>query len=190
VKRIAFCAVVAAAAIALVTGPTAVATPSHAASVGTQQWGRIISLPPNLARQAPATAAAASYEEDTAVAGTPPSFDPNDCIGLEVSGHIVMGTCFQPYGDKIWVEDTYGDGYAAVASWVNYLRDASGNWDSYRSGSCTNSLTAGHWGVCNKDFYEDSTSPNAAGGQGSGIRLYPCTSNVCTTDYAWIRNNG
>lgn len=121
-----------------------------------------------------------------AVAGTPPTWASGQCYT-----NSTVKACFQPYGDKIWVLDTASDGYAGNASWENLLRNSSGAWDTrvYRSGNCANHLTANHWGYCNYDFYEDTTT-NAFGGQGSGIRVFPWAANAGQTGYAWVRNDG
>ncbi|MFF9607875.1 hypothetical protein ACF1GY_37465 [Streptomyces sp. NPDC014684] len=97
--------------------------------------------------------------------------------------------CFEKYGDKIWIKATASRS-DILAMWENYLRDSSGSWGDfpYREGSCENHLGSGRWGYCNKDFYEDSTDPNARGGQGSGIRLWACAAQCA--GYVWIRNNG
>ncbi len=134
------------------------------------------------ATHAAAVPLSSALEINDAVAGTPPAFDPNtDCSSGE--GTYV---CFQKDGDKIWVEDTAADGVSADGRWENYLWDGS-NWTLYRQGACLNKLSYGHWGYCDKDFYED-TSTNHYGSKGSGIRLYPCGA-ICDADYQWIRNN-
>lgn len=61
-------------------------------------------------------------------------------------------------------------------------------WRYYRYGDCINSLTAGHWGYRDKDFYENSTYPNAVGGQGSIIRLWACT-YYCTDTWIDVVND-
>lgn len=155
-----------ATACILTAAPAATAAPAHPG--GRDAAGNSVST-------------AATWETDTAVAGTPPS-------GLPCKSTTGVTVCFEANGDILWVKDTVSDGYAAIASWENYLRDTSGNWQFYRHGECDNKLSAGHWGYCNKDFYED-TSLNEYGGHGSGLRLYPCTSSVCSTDYLWVRNN-
>jgi hypothetical protein len=124
-----------------------------------------------------------SMEENTAVAGTPSGFDYNtDCYyGPRAT------VCFEKTGDKIWVEDVDPDGWAAVGYWQNFLRDSSGNWNNpWREGRCTNNLTYGHWGYCNKDFYEDTTY-NPYDGWGSGIRLWDCSRGCYGS--AWVRND-
>ncbi|MBB4959607.1 hypothetical protein [Micromonospora polyrhachis] len=86
-----------------------------------------------------------SYEWNTAEAGSPPSGIP--CVST--TGAIA---CFQANGDKWWVKDTSSDSASAVANWVNYR-----NGSLYRKGGCRNGLGSGKWGVCNKNYYEDST---------------------------------
>lgn len=95
-------------------------------------------------------ASVAAYEVDRAVKGTPPA----DVSCIEVTGAIA---CFQQYGDKWWVKDTAADGASAVAVWNNYR-----NGSLYRQGQCENRLGAGTWGVCNKNYYEDSVVEWAA----------------------------
>ena len=120
------------------------------------------------------------------MAGTPPTFGSGQCKKVDVSI-----ACFEPSGDKIWVYDSLADGQAAAGYWKNYLKDSAGSWKHlHRYGQCTNHLSAGHWGYCNYDFYEDA-SRNAYGGYGSGVRVYPSTENgVKGGGYAWVRNNG
>ncbi|EHR60685.1 hypothetical protein [Saccharomonospora cyanea] len=88
----------------------------------------------------------AEYELDIAVAGTPPS---SGLTCREITGARV---CFEHYGDKWWVRDTAADGASAVVLWDNYR-----NGSLYRQGECQNRLGSGTWGVCNKNYYEDST---------------------------------
>lgn len=91
-------------------------------------------------------------------------------------------TCFEKYGDKIWVAS--GNGSLVMAYWSNWLWNGS-SWQLYREGFCQTKSV--QFGVCNKDFYEDSTYPNAYGSRGSGIRLSLCA-GVCTPEI-WIRND-
>lgn len=56
--------------------------------------------------------------------------------------------CFDPFGDRIYVRDTLGDGFSAAARWTS---------DFGRFGTCRNALGANHWGVCNKNFPENRT---------------------------------
>ncbi len=134
-----------------------------------------------------ASPASASTDGDqSAKAGSPPSFGNGTCA-------VVAGSevCFEPYGDKIWVFDaTLADGKAAAAYWQNYLKDSAGNWVAYRTGECINHLGAGHWGYCNYDFYEDTTH-NPYDGYGSGVRLYPLTEPdaIDPDNYVWDRND-
>ncbi|EID52706.1 hypothetical protein [Saccharomonospora xinjiangensis] len=87
-----------------------------------------------------------AYELDLAVAGTPPS------SGLVCKSVTGAYACFEHYGDKWWVKDTATDGASAVVIWDNYR-----NGSLYRQGECQNRLGSGQWGVCNKNYYEDST---------------------------------
>ncbi|MFD7656040.1 hypothetical protein ACFV4N_18885 [Actinosynnema sp. NPDC059797] len=87
----------------------------------------------------------AAVEFNEAVAGTPPAGLP--CVS--VTG---ARACFEADGDKWWVRDTAADSASAEARWDNYR-----NGSLYRSGICRNGLGNGTWGVCNKNYYEDST---------------------------------
>ncbi|MBA9050576.1 MULTISPECIES: hypothetical protein [Streptomyces] len=142
-------AAAAATGIAILGGMT-VAAPAHA---GTTARGS--STP------APAADVSPSAVAMFAVAGTP-DFVHNIIYCVSTTG---ARACFQPYGDKLWVK-----GRAASADWENYLRDRTGAWKWYRTGSCLNKLSGGRWGYCQVNFYED-TSKNPYGGKGSGIRL-------------------
>jgi hypothetical protein len=139
-----------------------------------------------------AVPAVAPYENDTAVNGGDPAQTGIACNQLfDAQDNYAAEVCFALYGDQIWVYDARGDGKAAIGQWSNYLRNAAGDWILYREGECRNSLGHGHWGLCNKEFYEDSTNPNAKGGHGSGLRLWACTAaTMCNGDYTWVRNNG
>jgi hypothetical protein len=116
------------------------------------------------------------------VAGTLPKFASGECVT-----HSGAEACFEKHGDKIWVLDTSGNGVEADADWENFLRDTTGGWTQYRAGACLNTLTHGNWGVCNMDFYEDTTF-NHYGGYGSGLRLAACDGGACSSEI-WIRNN-
>lgn len=129
----------------------------------------ITSAAPVLAAPAPATpvsqlAAADStitsinpYEWNTATAsGAPPA-------GLPCAVTTGARACFEKSGDRWWVLDTSSDGHSATASWTNWLGDYQNGYTvDYREGSCVNKLGSGRWGVCNKDYYEDTT-PHAYG---------------------------
>ncbi|MFB7496620.1 hypothetical protein ACFC09_18360 [Streptomyces sp. NPDC056161] len=115
--------------------------------------------------QSPVGAQVHPYEWDTAEAGSPPSG--MACVDLTGST-----ACFQKYGDKWWVKDTDPDGHSATASWKNTLWNGSA-WILYRQGSCVNKLGAGKWGVCNKDYYEQS-SKNYYGYPGSSLAWQAC----------------
>jgi len=146
--------------------PAAVAAPP--ASAGTSTAAGHAAASGVLATAVPATA---QFESNTAVAGTPNfSAYPATCVTYADSE-----ACFQPNGDTIWVKDIKADGAAAYGDWANDLRDVDGVWWGYRDGRCTNHLGYGHWGSCKKDFYENSTNPNAFGGQGSRITIWAAT---------------
>ncbi|MGW1958359.1 hypothetical protein ACWCPI_37370 [Streptomyces sp. NPDC001920] len=126
-----------------------------------------------------ATTAAAS-EIDYAVAGSPPS----DRICTSAQGST---GCFRKYGDQWWVLDTDSP-YAAIVNWENQLWDGA-SWRSYRNGNCENLLGEGNWGVCNKDYYENS-SLNAYGSYGSRLRWRACGVFGCSSWTSWTLNNG
>ncbi|MGW0432012.1 hypothetical protein ACWDV4_05640 [Micromonospora sp. NPDC003197] len=125
-----------------------------AIAAATLTVGALTAAPASATESAPAPASSTasapdiqpmvSYEWNTAEAGTPPSGLP--CVST--TGAIA---CFQAYGDKWWVKDTSGDSASAVAHWANYRNGAL-----YRQGGCRNGLGSGKWGVCNKNYYEDS----------------------------------
>lgn len=177
---------------AVLTGSVAAATPAGATPGGTPDNTRSsVTVTTNgTSTDAAVTLNVKPYENNTAVASGEPTLigtawndiiDPNDNFAGEA--------CFELHGDRIWVYDARGDGLATYGQWQNYLRNPSRTWVLYREGTCKNSLGHGHWGVCDKDFYEDSTSPNAVGGQGSGLRIAACTSKVCNGIDTWVRNN-
>jgi hypothetical protein len=139
-----------------------------------------------LASTAPAQAAA--YEWDTATAGSPPG-------GMTCVSMTGAEACFQKHDDRWWVRDTASDGHSATASWENDVFDGI-QWRMYRQGSCVNKLGYGQWGVCNKDYYE-SGSTNDLGGKGSQLTWQACvydsaggTWHGCSTDIAWVNNDG
>ena len=113
--------------------------------------------------------------------GTPPSsvVDAKWCSSDADWAHA----CFQRHGDVIWVDNNSGE--HVKVRWENWLKNADGTWVFYRDGDCVS--TAWGWGYCNENFYED-TSHNAAGGHGSGIRLYTCCGE-CDPNYQRVRNN-
>ncbi len=179
VRRIALCLVGALTVSLLVGAPSAFATTDRAAGSTARLSAQVD---------------AASGEVDYAVkAAGSPGLPYDQCISWNDGTHYFVTGCFQKHGDFIWVQDGEGDGYPVSIVWENYLRDADGNWRLYRDGECKNYLSAPNWGYCNKEFYEDQTSPNAIGGTGSGIRLYPCIISGgytgCSSSYKWLRNN-
>lgn len=166
---------IAAAGIGLVTALAA--APNAMATTGTTATA------PQSARAA--ATGAQPEENDTAKAGTPNfSAHPATCTTWDDTE-----ACFQPYGDFIWVKDLVADGHSAYGEWVNNLRDGYGLWYGYRSGTCTNNLGYGKWGVCSKDFYENSTDPNAYGGQGSEIGIWSATWNGGASAVKVVLNN-
>jgi hypothetical protein len=86
-------------------------------------------------------ASAYSYEWDNGVAVSVTGINLPFCTWTDYSK-----VCVQSDGDKIYVEDlSSADSASAVARWYTEY----GRW-----GTCRNSLGAGHWAVCNKDFKE------------------------------------
>jgi hypothetical protein len=100
--------------------------------------------------------------------------------------------CFKKYGDAFYVQDQGADGLETFVQWENQLKNSASSWVGYRSGACRNSLGAYNWGVCNKDFYENSTTNNQ-GGKGSRIRFRVCVDGVfsddCTSYSEWLYND-
>ncbi|MFI8090905.1 hypothetical protein ACIF9R_21720 [Streptomyces sp. NPDC086080] len=103
--------------------------------------------------------------------------------------------CFTRHGDKWTIQDSLAEGNQTFVYWENWLKNGS-TWAPYRSGWCNNNLGAPNWGVCNKDYYE-SSSTNYYGSEGSRIRFQTCRrdliNTVCTpsniSDAPWINNN-
>ncbi len=116
-----------------------------------------------------AVTAANPYEWDTAVAAD--SNPTTDVLG-NCTDMVGAKACFERHGDRWWVLDTDGDGHSATASWENWLLDGSSSV-LWRNGSCVNKLGKGHWGVCNKDYYEDG-SVNVFGSRGSALEWQAC----------------
>ncbi|MFF1298520.1 MULTISPECIES: hypothetical protein [unclassified Streptomyces] len=123
--------------------------------------------------------AAAADESDTGVASSAPTS--GTCV-TEIQG---ARACFKPDGDVIYAKDTSLDGWSVYASWENQLRNSSGTWKTYRTGKCWNNRGEGDWVSCNKDFYENSTSPNALGGTGSRIILAACVDDLGDDTCYW-----
>lgn len=88
----------------------------------------------------PAATQAAYYGSETDYAT--PSGGPAG--NYNCSTYTGVTACFKPDGDLMYVKDTKADGYDAVLEWF----DADGE----RTGSCVNELSAGHWGVCDKNL--------------------------------------
>lgn len=102
----------------------------------------------------PGTASAIEFELDygTKVSGGPPSATRCTDAIAEVK------VCYEPYGDKWWVQDRKSDGKSAIVEWQNRT-----SVRLHRYGRCVNSHGTGTWAVCNKNYYEDS---NITGYQG------------------------
>ncbi|MBZ9643309.1 hypothetical protein [Streptomyces sp. PSKA30] len=130
---------------------------------------------------------AAAAESDNAAWSDAPTGD-RTCITV---GNLTATACFKPYGDVIYVQDLSPDANEVYAYWQNQLRDSTGTWGTYRSGTCTYTGGAYGWGSCNKDFYEHSSS-NAWGGQGSRVRVKACVNDLgddtCSSLTVWVNN--
>jgi hypothetical protein len=113
------------------------------------------------------SAVAASTETDYAVDGLPA--EPPDTSTNVCTATTWAATCFQKYGDLIWVRDNQPDDRYAYSYWENYLRDPSGNRTLYRWCRCIDNLGyVTGWTRCDKSFYEDQS---------------------CPSHYVWVRNN-
>ncbi|WUH89828.1 hypothetical protein OG900_06640 [Streptomyces sp. NBC_00433] len=103
--------------------------------------------------------------------------------------------CFTRNGDVWRIQDSLADGDQTFIYWENWLWNGS-SWMPYRSGWCSNNLGAPNWGVCNKDYYE-SSSTNYYKHTGSRIRFQVCRRDLVNTgcnpgsisDAPWINNN-
>ena len=101
--------------------------------------------------------------------------------------------CFSMSGDDWYVLDRFPDGLAVYVNWQNQLMNNVGSWSLYRSGQCRSNLGTSNWGVCYKDYYENSTANNAYGGKGSQLRWQACADagaapDICSSWTPW-RNN-
>ncbi|PZG01353.1 hypothetical protein C1I99_07560 [Micromonospora deserti] len=94
-----------------------------------------------------------------------------------------MMACFEAYGDKWWVADTDIDGWSAATHWKNYLQDQNGNWLLAREGICINKSGGHTRAVCDKNYYENSTYPNGAFGQGSYLTWRACLYKSSTNQW-------
>ncbi|MEU4659480.1 hypothetical protein AB0G32_37055 [Streptomyces sp. NPDC023723] len=134
------------------------------------------------------TASAVAWEQDYA---TPYAGDNPGCDYLSPGPQDSLA-CFVKYGDVLGVtySDWFGDPMRTSVQWTNRLKNASGQWVTYRQGECFNDNGfSSYWSVCNKDFYE-SSSLNALGGRGSQLQIKACRLGVCASPSAWIDNNG
>jgi hypothetical protein len=131
----------------------------------------------------PAAAAALTAENQDGVPSKGPSFNYSFKCSSGAPDGIGASVCFQPYGDLLYVDDTQGDNHAAYMYWENWQNDRSGHAVLVRYGRCYDRLGAAAYGeaVCAKNFYEDSTHPNAVGGEGSWLTFAACEVDVgCT----------
>ncbi|NBM21193.1 hypothetical protein [Streptomyces sp. GC420] len=132
------------------------------------------------------SAHSASYEEDwgtlTASEGC------GDIVRLGNDDSDGGLGCFERYGDvfRVWAGD-HADGSPRVY-WINELKNSSGVWTTYREGVCYGEWYRDSWVYCNKDFYENSTSPNKLGGQGSRIK-FAYYDSAGMTSYATVVND-
>jgi hypothetical protein len=101
----------------------------------------------------PSRAAAASlpFVAQPAMGATAKPSGPRPAGTLCTSNGTGARACFQPTGDRMYVQGTDEGGHPAVGVWHHYLGD--GQWSK---GYCRNALGAGRWGVCNYDLSEDS----------------------------------
>ena len=130
-RSILFVVAVLVAGLILTLLPSTASATSHTSPIDSHPSGGVTS--------------AVATEFDRAVAsGQPPSTLP--CI--PTTGALA---CYQAYGDRWYVQDTRADGASAEAFWQNYRGGSL-----YREGICRNSLGNGKWGVCNKNYYENS----------------------------------
>lgn len=137
-----------------------------------------------------AVSAAVTTEYDTAKKNNnPPSMD--RCVGK--TQWDSSGGCLKKYGDRLFAYDTTLDGFSVYVLWENQLYNGSG-WKLYRKGRCTSNHGFDNYGECNKDFYENSTYPNAFGSSGSRIRIKSCADvtwgpDHCTEWSPWLVND-
>ncbi|GGM21256.1 hypothetical protein GCM10011608_02400 [Micromonospora sonchi] len=132
---------------------------------------------------AAAAHAAPSYNESNWAASVSGS-QPSDaiCVGLnQGTTRPIAAGCFKRYGDQWWVGHDLKRGEVVTLEWENYLRapDSGGYsyWKIYRTGYCY--LDTPGWGVCNKDYYEHS-STNYYGMKGSEVYWRVCVRGQCS----------
>ncbi|MEV5084528.1 hypothetical protein AB0K74_39105 [Streptomyces sp. NPDC056159] len=96
--------------------------------------------------------------------------------------------CFRKYGDQFWVRNWDSPKVSLEVRWQNELWDGQ-RWQLYRLGTCSAyQLNTGQWGVCNKDFYEN-TSTNAYKSQGSRVRWQIVTGTTFGAWSSWHLND-
>lgn len=136
-----------------------------------------VAVAPTAASAAPERAVTvAAYETNYAVSSGPSW---GSCIRIQE-----LDACFEKYGDQ-WGISAWTNSTVRL-QWQNQLWNGSG-WVLYREGQCISNLGVGH-GVCNKDYYEDS-STNYYGYTGSRLRWQACASS-CSSWTSWTYNNG
>lgn len=149
--------------------------------------GTVVGLALVLATVTPALASSFG-EFDDAVPGSPPA-------GLICKSVGASQGCFKKYGDNWWVKSGNPDDFVRV-EWRNQLWNPNynpgvGAWDDYRSGYCEAfDIGVGSWGVCAKDYYENS-SVNYFSGRGSRViwRICEYYSDTCSTWSLWTLND-
>ncbi|WP_331763827.1 hypothetical protein OH738_40585 (plasmid) [Streptomyces hirsutus] len=116
------------------------------------------------------------------------------CEAVRINNNKGAQGCFEKYGDRLWVKvltSPYDRSAFAYLKWTNQLWGADHNsagscypspsscnaWQDYRQGEC-HTAESGLWAICNKDFYENSTS-NPAGSKGSRLAWQVCTEFSC-----------
>lgn len=84
----------------------------------------------------------------TTASGAVASTDSHGCHATEPAVNTYVKVCFKTNGDQVWVLDREPDG----ASAVGYIQGPGGNYSYY----CVNSLGAGNWAHCDRDFPENA----------------------------------
>ncbi|MFK4106168.1 hypothetical protein ACI2L1_40170 [Streptomyces sp. NPDC019531] len=96
------------------------------------------------------------------------------CFDYGVQGNDLLNSgmgCFERYGDifRVWARNMV-DGSPRL-HWINEQKDSNGVWVKKREGVVYGEWFRNSWVYLNKNFYENSTYPNDAGGQGSRIKF-------------------
>ncbi|WP_406416551.1 hypothetical protein OH809_38505 [Streptomyces sp. NBC_00873] len=126
---------------------------------------------------------AITWEEDVADLSAQ-----KNCSLVSLSGWTDAFSCFQKYGDVLQVYTAQTDTVMRMSvQWRNEIKKKDGGWELYRYGECFNDLGTRTFGVCNKDFYENSTVHN--GYQGSRISIKHCIKGTCEPWSVWALND-